>query len=89
MWNIDISRFRVIHSNEVLNALCIAEIWMPEDMNRETRATKVKPVFLDVLAINADGEIVSIHDEAWTFQFVPIIQAPITTGGVRRRTDNM
>lgn len=77
MWNIDISRFRVIHSNEVLNALCIAEIWMPEDMNRETRATKVKPVFLDVLAINADGEIVSIHDEAWTFQFVPIIQAPI------------
>lgn len=89
MWNIDISRFRVIHSNEGLNALCIAEIWMPEDMNRETRATKVKPVFLDVLAINADGEIVSIHDEAWTFQFVPIIQAPITTGGVRRRTDNM
>lgn len=89
MWNIDISRFKVIHSNEVLNALCIAEIWMPEDMNRETRATKVKPVFLDVLAINADGEIVSIHDEAWTFQFVPIIQAPITTGGVRRRTDNM
>ena len=89
MWNIDISRFRVIHSNEGLNALCIAEIWMPEDMNRETRATKVKPVFLDVLAINADGEIVSIHDEAWTFQFVPIIQAPITTVGVRRRTDNM
>ncbi len=89
MWNIDISRFKVIHSNEVLNALCIAEIWMPEDMNRETRATKVKPVFLDVLAVNADGEIVSIHDEAWTFQFVPIIQAPITTGGVRRRTDNM
>ena len=89
MWNIDISRFKVIHSNEVLNALCIAEIWMPEDMNRETRATKVKPVFLDVLAVNADGEIVSIHDEAWTFQFVPIIQAPRTTGGVRRRTDNM
>ena len=89
MWNIDISRFKVIHSNEVLNALCIAEIWMPEDMNRETRATKVKPVFLDVLAVNADGEIVSIHDEAWTFQIVPIIQAPITTGGVRRRTDNM
>ena len=88
MWNIDISRFKVIHSNEVLNALCIAEIWMPEDMNRETRATKVKPVFLDVLAVNADGEIVSIHDEAWTFQFVPIIQAPITTGGVRRRPGN-
>ena len=89
MWNIDISRFKVIHSNEVLNALCIAEIWMPEDMNRETRATKVKPVLLYVFAVYADGELVSFLDEAWTFLFVPFIQAPITTGGVRRRTDNM
>lgn len=80
MWNIDVSRFRVIHGNEVLNALCIAEVRMPEDMGREDRATKVKPLFLDVLAVNADGEIVSIYDEAWTFQFVPIIQAPITAG---------
>ena len=80
MWNIDVSRFRVIHGNEVLNALCIAGVQMPEDMNREARATKVKPLFLDVLVVNTDGEIVSIYDEAWTFQFVPIIQAPIAAG---------
>lgn len=77
MWNIDVSRFRVIHGNEVLNALCIMGVRMPEDANTETRATKVKPLFLDVLVVNTDGEIVSIYDEAWTFQFVPIIQAPI------------
>lgn len=80
MWNIDVSRFRVIHGNEVLNALCIAGGKMPESTHQETRKTKVKPIFLDVWVVNADGEIVSIYDEAWTFQFVPIIQAPITAG---------
>ena len=28
---------------------------------------------MDVLAINEDGNIISIYDEAWTFQFIPIV----------------
>lgn len=30
--------------------------------------------WIDVLAINEDGNIVSIADEAWTFQFIPIVE---------------
>lgn len=74
MINIDISRFRVIYGNKVLNALCIMDIWMPDaDTSGRNRETIVKPKIIEILAINADGEIVSIQDEAWTFQFVPVV----------------
>jgi hypothetical protein len=34
--------------------------------------TYTKPQFLTILAINEDGNIVAICDEAWMFQFLPI-----------------
>jgi hypothetical protein len=34
----------------------------------------LKPKFLDIMVINEDGNILIIHDEAWTFQFVPIMR---------------
>ena len=46
---------------------------MPDDMDYSNRDTIVKPRFIEVLAINEDGNIISIRDEAWTFQFVPNI----------------
>ena len=49
------------------------EVQMPDDMDYSNRDTVVKPRFIDVLAINEDGNIVSIRDEAWTFQFVPAV----------------
>lgn len=72
MWT-DLSRFKVIHGDKVLNAIALAEIRMPEGMNWEDRETIVKPKLIDVLAINEDGNIISIMDEAWTFQFLPIV----------------
>lgn len=70
---IDLSRFKVIHGDKVLNAIALMEVHMPENMNFESRETVVKPKFLDILAINEDGNIISICDEAWTFQFLPIV----------------
>ena len=70
---IDISRFKVIHSNKVLNAIALMGVHMPDNMDFNSRETVVKPKFLDVLAVNEDGNIISIYDEAWTFQFIPII----------------
>lgn len=72
MWT-DLSRFKVIHGDRVLNAVALAEIRMPEGMSWEDRETIVKPKLIDVLAINEDGNIISIMDEAWTFQFLPIV----------------
>ncbi|WP_343841805.1 hypothetical protein [Faecalicatena contorta] len=67
------SRFKVIHGGKVLNAVAIAEIRMPEGMDWEDRDTIIKPKKIDVLVINEDGNLVSIMDEAWTFQFLPIV----------------
>ncbi|WP_373264527.1 hypothetical protein [Hungatella hathewayi] len=70
--NIDLSRFKVIHDNTVLNAVALMEVRMPNGIDWDHRDIIEKPKILDVLAINEDGNLVSIMDEAWTFQFLPI-----------------
>ena len=69
---IDLSRFKVVHGEKVLNAIALMEVRF-NNMNYNERQTIEKPDFIEVLAIDADGNIVSIYDEAWTFQFIPII----------------
>lgn len=66
--------FKVIHSGIVLNALALRNIKMRAKEEGKTRETIEKPIFLEVIAINEDGNIISIYDEAWTFQFVPIVK---------------
>ena len=70
---IDLSRFKVVHGDKILNAVALMDVRMPDDINWEAREMVIKPNRIDVLAINEDGNIVSIMDEAWTFQFLPII----------------
>lgn len=72
---IDLSRFKVVHGDRILNAIALQEVIYGDHWPGATDApTTVKPKFLCVLAINEDGNVVSIHDEAWRFQFIPIIQ---------------
>lgn len=70
---IDLSRFKVIHGDKVLNAIALLDVRLPGDMDWEKRDIIVKPKTIEVLVINEDGNIVSIKDEAWTFQFLPIM----------------
>ncbi len=72
---IDLSRFKVIHGGRVLNAIALMDARMKEGVpiDYEHRETVMKPKWIDVLVINEDGNIVSIADEAWTFQFIPIV----------------
>lgn len=76
---IDLSRFKVIHGDKVLNAVALMEVRMPEG-TWENRETIIKPKTLEILAINEDGNIVSIMDEAWMFQFLPIV---LNFGGIK------
>lgn len=69
--NIDLSRFKVIHGESVVRALALMEIEFPE--NTDFNATTKKPKFIEVMIINSDGNIEILHDEAWTFQFIPIL----------------
>lgn len=70
---IDLSKFKVIHGEKVLNAVALLGIGIPENVDFEHRDTVLKPKILDVLVINEDGNLVSIMDEAWRFQFLPIV----------------
>jgi len=71
--NIDVSRFKVVYGEKVLNALSIMSVMFRENQCPEPGKT-VKPQFLEVATINEDGNVVIICDEAWMFQFIPIIQ---------------
>lgn len=69
--NIDLSRFKVVYSEKVFKALSLQEVVFPDNTNME--ATHKKPKIIEILAINEDGNIVALRDEAWMFQFVPIL----------------
>ncbi len=69
---IDLSRFKVIYYGEmVLNAVALTEVFF--GITNDERETVEKPKIIDVLAINRDGNIISIRDEGWKFQFIPIV----------------
>lgn len=72
MLGIDLSKFKVVHGDKILNAVALMDIRMPDGIDWENRDIFVKPKVIEVIAINEDGNLVSIRDESWTFQFLPI-----------------
>lgn len=70
---ISLNGFKVVHREKVYNAVALMAARMREDGPANNHAIIEKPVWLEVLAINEDGNIISIQDEAWTFQFIPVI----------------
>lgn len=77
---IDLSKYKVAYKDRVLKALELQEIIWDENgrptppKNEEDRALRVKPKYLCVLIINDDGNIEALYDQAWKFQFIPILQ---------------
>lgn len=69
---IDLSRFKVVYGNKVLNALALVGVDFGDIEASKDKCVN-KPRFITILAINEDGNIVEIHDESWMFQFIPII----------------
>lgn len=70
---IDISKFKVVHGEKVLRAIALVDIRMPDGIDWENRKTIESPKLLEILALNEDGNIIAIRDEAWTFQFIPVL----------------
>lgn len=69
---IDLSRFKVVYGEKVLKALALQEVLFPDDT--EWNAIHKKPKFIEILVINEDGNIEALRDEAWMFQFIPILE---------------
>lgn len=67
----DLSRFKVVYGDKVYNALTLVNVEFRTEQDME--AVRKKPVFIEILVINSDGNIEAIRDEAWRFQFIPIV----------------
>ncbi len=70
---ISLNGFKVVHSEKVYNAVALMRIRMRDDIPANNSNIIEKPKELEVLVINEDGNIISIRDEAWTFQFLPVV----------------
>ena len=68
---ISLSGFKVIYNERVLRALSVDYIDLGEGYPELGKTQKAKT--LSIFAINEDGNIVAICDEAWRFQFIPVI----------------
>lgn len=71
----DLRGFKVVYGNRVLMAVSLQYVEYKE--NQDFKEQYKTPKFIEVLVINEDGNIMAIHDEAWTFQFIPIINQSI------------
>ena len=70
--NIDLSRFKVVYDNKVLNALSLVEVDFDFDECKWTdKCKEIK--LIKILVINENGNIEALRDEVWKFQFIPII----------------
>ncbi len=70
---IDLSRFKVIHGEKVLRAVALSDIEFSDNIDFSSSSI-IKPKFLNILVINSEGNMEILHDEAWTFQFVPEVR---------------
>lgn len=69
---IDLGKFKVIYDNKVLRALSLQDVRFDKDI--EWESIHKKPKFIEILVINEDGNIAALRDEAWMFQFIPILR---------------
>lgn len=68
---IDLSKYKVVYGERVLKAISLQEVIYPENIQWD--AQYKNPKFIEILAINEDGNIMAIRDESWMFQFIPSI----------------
>lgn len=68
---IDLSKFKVIYDDKVLRALSLQNVTFLDDTDWD--AVSKKPKTIEIMAINEDGNIEVLKDEAWMFQFIPIL----------------
>lgn len=67
---IDLSKFKVVYGEMVFNAIALFRF---EFNDNDGNSNPPKFKFIDVLVVNSDGNLEIISDEAWRFQFIPIV----------------
>jgi hypothetical protein len=68
----DLSKFKVVYNNRVLNAIALEGMDCGQ-YDYESPPICQKPKKIAILVVNEDGNLEIIDDEAWCFQFIPIV----------------
>lgn len=72
--NIDLSRFKVVYNDRIYNAVALRNMEFKTIRDGEEPPSSIyKPKMIEITALNEDGNIIIINDEAWRFQFLPIV----------------
>ena len=71
----NMSGYKVVYKDEVFNCLYIEYVEYKQYEGNLPPTGENKPKFITVVIINKDGQLVSLHDEAWTFQFIREVKA--------------
>ena len=69
---IDLSRFRVVYEDRVFRAIALMDVQFGDDGTSHCEKIVDTPKILEIIVINQDGNIETIRDEAWMFQFLPV-----------------
>lgn len=73
--NIDLSRFKVVYNDRIYNAVALSNMEFKTIREGEEPPSPIyKPKMIELIALNEDGNIIIIYDEAWRFQFLPIVK---------------
>lgn len=81
MNGISLNGFKVIHGGIVLNALALKAIKMRDGMDASNREIVEKPIWLEALAINEDGNIVSTGMKHGPFSLSRLSQSSQAAAG--------
>lgn len=68
----ELTGYKVVYKERVFRALALMGVEF-EDGDYPDLGKTSKPKVVEILVINEDGNIVSVMDEAWMFQFIPAI----------------
>lgn len=68
---VDLSKYKVVYRERVIKALALMDMEFKENVNADDIIHK--PKIIEIMVINEEGNIEMIKDEAWRFQFIPII----------------
>ena len=68
----ELSRYKVVYKDQVIRALAITEVRFKETYPAPENPA-VKPAYVTVMAINADGVLEALTGKAEEFQFIPVL----------------
>lgn len=73
----DISRYKLVYNDKVWKPIAIISFNPKPPFDRFDSSVDAGPIaemdYLEVMVLNEDGNIITISDEGWKFQFIQIV----------------